>query len=126
MERKTNVVSIRVDDKIKEKISKEADSKNMTVNSLVNQIITSHVEEGTIRQDLGFTSVRKQLLKKLFNAIPKEEVIKMAETTCKGLFQRHHTLSLWQIRFRVNNQDFWNRGLILQTSHLRKLRAKTA
>lgn len=87
MERKTDVISIRVNEKIKEKISKEADSKNMTVNNLVNQIITNHVEEGTIFQDLDFTSVRKQLLKKLFNAISKEEVVKMAETTCKEYFK---------------------------------------
>ncbi|WP_428326638.1 hypothetical protein [Nitrosopumilus sp.] len=87
MEKKTDVMSIRVNEKIKEKISKEADSKNMTVNTLVNQIITNHVEEGTVFQDLDFTSVRKQLLKKLFNSMPKEEVTKMAGTMCKEFFK---------------------------------------
>lgn len=87
MEKKTDVISIRVKESIKEKLIEESESNNLTLNSLISQIVTKHVNEGTIYRDLGFTSVRKSLLKTLFKLISTSEIKKISETVCKDFFK---------------------------------------
>lgn len=87
MKKKTDVVSIRVEESIKKKLIEESESNNLTLNSLISQIMTKHVNEGTVYRDLGFTSIRKELLKKLFKFIPNSDITLMSETTCKDFFK---------------------------------------
>lgn len=87
LEKKTDVVSIRIENHIKEKLVEESKSNNLTLNSLVGQIITKHVSEGTIYQDLGFTSVRKSFLKILFKCISDPDIIKISEKSGKEFFK---------------------------------------
>lgn len=87
LKKKTEVVSIRIDDVIKEKLIERAETKNLTLNSLINQIVTKYIREGEISQDLGFTSIRKSLLKKIFKFIPNSDIVELSENTCKEFFK---------------------------------------
>ena len=87
MSKKTDVVSIRVDESIKKKLIEESELKNLTLNSLIGQIMTKHVNEGTVYKDLGLTSVRKVLLKKLFKFIPSSDITTISQTTCRDFFK---------------------------------------
>jgi len=87
VKKKTDVISIRIDESIKKKLIEESELNNLTLNSLINQIMIKHVNEGTIYRDLGFTSIRKSLLKKLFKFIPSSDIMTMSETICKDFFK---------------------------------------
>ncbi len=87
MTKKTGVLSIRVDETIKEKLAEESDFQNMTLNSLINQILTKHVERGTLYKDVGFMSIRKSLLKILFQQISDSCIEKTSQTSGKEFFK---------------------------------------
>ncbi|QLH06896.1 hypothetical protein [Nitrosopumilus ureiphilus] len=76
-----------LDQKIKEKLSEESDLQNTTLNSLISQILAKHVERGTLYRDIGFMSIRKSLLKILFNQLSDSCIKQTSQTSCKEFFK---------------------------------------
>jgi len=85
--KKTEIISIRVDRHTKEKLSDECNSKHITLNSMISQIISTYVEKGRLYEDVGFMSVRKSLLKILFQQISDSYIHTISETSCKEFFK---------------------------------------
>jgi len=85
--KKTEIISIRVDGLVKNNLNEECDFKKMTLNSLISQILSKYVERGALYKDVGFMSVRKSLLKILFQQISESCIKKISQTSGKEFFK---------------------------------------
>ena len=65
------------------KLRREANEKDISFNTLVNQILKSHVEWHSVAADAGFISVRRGFVKTILERLSDEEVKALAEHVAK-------------------------------------------
>ena len=81
---KSEVFSIRINPELKKKLQKESGAKDTNLNSLINSILIDHVSCGTNYTDLGVAMMFRSVFKDMFDAVDKEKIIKISETTGKA------------------------------------------
>ncbi|MGH9952250.1 MAG: hypothetical protein ACRD5J_11515 [Nitrososphaeraceae archaeon] len=81
---KTTTMTFRIDSEIMRNISDEAADARLSVNALVNQILSRYSEWGVKERKAGMVPVSKQLINDMFRRITSEEVIMMAKDTGKN------------------------------------------
>lgn len=81
---KNNIISIRVDNDIKHKLSVESEMKSVTMNTLISKVLTKHVQWDCFAEDLGFVLLTKSFLKSMLDELDEESVKRIALNTCKG------------------------------------------
>jgi hypothetical protein len=74
----TEAVTFRFEQGILRQLRLEAQYKQINTNTLLNQIVTSHLEWHANATKAGFIPVRKTLLKELFDSITKDDVDRIA------------------------------------------------
>ncbi len=80
---KSEVFSIRISPELKKKLQKESDAKDTNLNSLINLILTNHVSCEANYDDLGVAMIFRPVLRDMLDAVDKEKIIKISETTGK-------------------------------------------
>lgn len=63
----------------------EAEQKQINLNTLLNQIVRSHIEWYANAARAGFIPIRKGVIKRLFDSLTKEQVDALAEDVARGL-----------------------------------------
>ena len=81
---KTEAVSFRLEKKILEKLRKEAKSKDSSLNSLVSQIFSMHVEWYAGAQKAGFVPLPKVLVTKIMEKLSQDEIKSISEYIAKN------------------------------------------
>ena len=76
---KTEVGSFRLNKDILSKLKKEAESENLSLNSLVNKVLEMHVNWHSSAPKIGIVPVNSQVVKELFNNMSEDSVKKLAE-----------------------------------------------
>lgn len=76
-------VTFRIDSNELKQLKKEADHKEISLNTLAGQIFRQHVDWHSNAPKAGFVSVTKGLVSSLLNRISDEEIQKLAEYTTK-------------------------------------------
>jgi hypothetical protein len=66
-------------------LKEEAVHKQISLNTLLNQIVTSHVEWHAHASKAGFMTVRRTLVEKLMDPLSEEEVDRMAKDMAREL-----------------------------------------
>lgn len=84
MKKKDVVISVRVDEKTKQKLEVESDMKNLTMNTLVGQIVSKHVDWDRFTEDIGFVFVTKSFMRAILTNVPDEIITEVAVTVCRG------------------------------------------
>ena len=76
-------LSLRIDSDILNAIRKEALQKDISVNTLLNQITKQHVQWHSYAAAAGFVTIRKQSLMKLINRLDDAEISNIAKEISK-------------------------------------------
>jgi HicB family len=76
-------ITFRLDSTILNKLHREAELKDISVNTLVNHIIRSHIDWHSNAAKAGFVTVRRELLSNLINRLPEKEISFIAEYIAK-------------------------------------------
>jgi hypothetical protein len=81
----TEAATFRFDKTILDQLRIEAEQKQINLNTLLNQIVRSHVEWHANAARAGFIPIRKGLIKRLFEPLTKEQIDALAEGVSLGL-----------------------------------------
>ncbi len=106
---KTEAVSFRLEKKILEKLRKEAKSKDSSLNSLVGQIFSMHVEWYAGAQKAGFVPLPKVLLSKVMEKLSQDEIKSISEYVVKNEV-KNMSLMLGReqnIESNIEGFEFW-------------------
>lgn len=75
----SETISLRLDRVALNTIRNEARQQDVSVNTLLNQIIKQHVRWHSYASKAGFITVRKQLIMQLINQLDEEEISNIAK-----------------------------------------------
>ena len=81
---KSESITFRLDSIILDKLRHEAQQKEISINTLVSQIIKQHTEWHSNAAKAGFISVRKGFLMKLIDRLSEQDIISLAEYIAKS------------------------------------------
>ena len=76
-------ITLRLDSIILNKLHREAEQKDISVNTLVSHIIGRHIDWHSNAAKAGFVTVRRGLLIDLINRLPEKEISSIAEYIAK-------------------------------------------
>jgi hypothetical protein len=80
---KSESITFRIDSKTLKNLRHEADQKDVSTNTLVNQIIKEHLDWYSNAAKAGFISVRRPFVSKVIKHLPEQEIISLAEYVAK-------------------------------------------
>jgi hypothetical protein len=80
---KSESVTFRIDSKVLKNLRHEAEQKDISTNTLVNQIIKDHLNWYSNAAKAGFISVRRPFVSKVIKYLPEQEIISLAEYVAK-------------------------------------------
>jgi hypothetical protein len=83
-EKKTSIISVRVGAEIKNKLHVESEMSNISLNTLISQILYKHVRWDRFAEDMGFVFLTKAFLRSLLEHIDETTITRIAVTTCRG------------------------------------------
>ncbi len=81
----SDVITFRVDRELINRLRKEAEDREISLNTLVNQIFRRFVEWELYERKLGMISLPKSLVKELCSYLSEEEVIRIGEKMGKNM-----------------------------------------
>jgi len=76
-------ITFRLDGFILNKLHREAEQKDISVNTLVSHIIKEYIDWHSNAAKAGFVTVRKGLLSNLINRLPEKEISSISEYIAK-------------------------------------------
>ena len=82
--RTTTTITFRIDSKIMQKMEAKAEQEDISLNTLVNQILKRYAEWDMYEGKAGMVPVNKSVLKKLIEGLEKEEVVNMSRDLAKN------------------------------------------
>lgn len=71
--RNTSVISVRIPEEIKEKLENESKIANLTLNTMIGQILSRFVSWDRFAEDTGFVFIQKHFLKDLLVEINEKK-----------------------------------------------------
>ncbi|MFL6392669.1 MAG: toxin-antitoxin system HicB family antitoxin [Nitrososphaeraceae archaeon] len=77
-------ITLRIDSIILNKLHREAEQKDVSVNTLVSHILRRHIDWHSNAAKAGFVTVRRGLLIDLINRLPEKEISSIAEYIAKN------------------------------------------
>ncbi len=92
---RTATMTFRVNESSMRKLREEAENREISLNTLVNQIFKRYVEWGSYEPKVGMIPIAKPVLIQLFESISEEKIIEIATKVGKGavkdiaLFMKH-------------------------------------
>ncbi len=76
---KTESQSFRVDERVLDNLREEAKRDNVTLSSLVNQILTKYVDYGRFANRMNALSLARKTFTSILNAASEEDLVRVAE-----------------------------------------------
>jgi len=80
---KSDVLSIRIDEKIKQALQKESEHNNKSVNSQINQILSDYYTRYSFAKDLGWVNVFRSFFRDVLASVDLQTIIKLSKTSGK-------------------------------------------
>ena len=80
---KSESVTFRIESEPLRKLRREAGQKDISTNTLVNQLIKDHLNWHSKAAEAGFISVRRPFISKIIKYLPEQEIISLAEYMTK-------------------------------------------
>lgn len=87
MEKSAKTVSVRIPMEINNALDDESKSIGVSLNTLINQVLTKHAQWGRFEKELGIFHMSKEAAKRLFSTMSKEEVIALASSSCRAMLK---------------------------------------
>lgn len=83
---KTETITFRLKSSLINELKNEADSENITVNSLVTKIISNHLQWERYERKVGLLPMTKPFLNEVLQKLSEGDVVEIAKTIEKGHF----------------------------------------
>lgn len=83
-EKLSSIITLRVDDAIKDRLQTESQMKGVTLNSLVNQVLRKYTEWDRFEKDVGFATITKAFLRAILEQLDEKTISTIAVSTCRG------------------------------------------
>ncbi len=99
--KRTTTLSLRIDSELYEKLKNEGNEKGISINSLVIGTIQKHLVWDIFADELGFTSMSKKTVRKLFEQISEEKLKEIAKDSGFGIMQELILLMFGRIDFNT-------------------------
>ena len=96
--KKTSTMTFRIDDNVLRILRSESEKHQISLNTLINQLLKRFVEWDMYESKVGMIPIAKPIVVELFNKMSKEEISKMALNIGKNAI---HDISL----FMKNKMD---------------------
>ncbi|AIF85121.1 hypothetical protein NTE_03087 [Candidatus Nitrososphaera evergladensis SR1] len=81
----TEAATFRFDKTMLDQLRVEAEQKQINLNTLLNQIVRSHIEWHANAARAGFIPIRRGVIKRLFDLLTKEQIDALAADVSRGL-----------------------------------------
>ncbi len=78
------IISVRVTETVKDKLDVESEMNSTTLNTLVSQILSKHVDWDRFAEDIGFVFLTRQFLRTLLDYVDDKAMSTIAVSTCRG------------------------------------------
>lgn len=85
MAKKSGTVSFRLDSETIDKLKKEADRQDVSLNTLANKVFKRYVDWGMFESQVGMVPVARPILDALFKKFSSDEIVDLAEKVGKGI-----------------------------------------
>ena len=79
----SRTASFRIESSLLDKLQQEADLKQVSLNTLANQIFREYIEWYASAPKVGYITVRKSLIAQLLNDMTEEKILEYAKITAK-------------------------------------------
>lgn len=83
---KTETITFRLKSSLINELKNEADSENITINSLVTKIISNHLQWERYERKVGLLPMTKPFLNEILQKLSEGDVVEIAKTIEKGHF----------------------------------------
>lgn len=83
MERKSELISLRIDSGLRKKLRDESIQKKVNLNLMINQILSLHVDWDEFGTQMGRLSMSRKTFRTLLDSLDEETVVRIAETVAK-------------------------------------------
>ena len=114
--RKSVTMTFRIDESIMNKLRNESEQREVSLNTLVNQILKRFVEWGVFENKVGIIPMPKPIVVELFENMAEDEIIDMAKRLGKNvvkdisLFMKHEInvdsfLEWFETRMKVSSLE---------------------
>jgi hypothetical protein len=103
---KSESVTFRIDSKVLKNLRHEAEQKDISTNTLVNQIIKDHLNWHSNAAKAGFISVRRPFVSKVIKHLPEQEIISLAEYVAKTI-NKDSILLMMTIKSALDFLESW-------------------
>jgi hypothetical protein len=80
---KSESVTFRINSEVLKNLRREAEQKEISINTLVNKLIKDHLNWHSNAAKAGFISVRRPFVSKVVKYLPEQEIISLAEYVAK-------------------------------------------
>lgn len=84
VKQRSAIISVRVAEDVKDKLDVESEMNSTTLNTLVSQILSKHVDWDRFAEDIGFVFLTKPFLRSLLDYVDEKALIQIAVSTCRG------------------------------------------
>ena len=85
--RKTSTFTLRIDDSIIKSLQKESELYNISLNTLINKILTRYIEWDSYAPKVGMIPMTKPIIASLFNMMNNEEISGLVSNIGKNVVQ---------------------------------------
>ena len=82
--RTTTTVTFRINSDVMHKINAKAEQEEISLNTLVNQVLKRYSEWDMYESKVGMIPVNRRVIRMLFEGLSKEEVVKMSREVAKN------------------------------------------
>lgn len=79
----SSIITSRVKEDVKKKLEEECELKNITLNTLIGQILSKHVDWDRFAENIGFTFTSKVAIKAFLELLSEEQIEKITHNQCK-------------------------------------------
>ena len=83
----TETITLRLEKKILDKLRKESEQNQTSLNTLANQIFRQHIDWHSKASKAGYVPLQKPVIIKLLDRLSEEDVIRVAEEVSKDMFK---------------------------------------
>lgn len=84
VKQRSAIISVRVSEDVKDKLDVESEMNSTTLNTLVSQVLSKHVEWDRFAEDIGFVFLAKPFLRTLLDYVDEKALTMIAVSTCRG------------------------------------------
>jgi hypothetical protein len=82
--KKTDIVSIRIDPNLKNKLQEKCETQKISLNTLINQLLEKQVFWNDLTVEMGWIPIFRSTFRNLLDAHSKERIMKIGRTSGKN------------------------------------------